>query len=160
MYNTQNVNAMRKGIIMMLLTEMAFSILLLTCCTRESVTPEPEPQPAEEPQPTSFCGGVGTEGCNAISCTDSSIVGWAVTCTVVRGPVDIANPDGPKVRYGDESMAIGPATTNTQRAVSLGDGGTATLTFEYPIRNGEGPDFAVFENPFQADNADTFPWRG
>ena len=30
--------------------------------------------------------------------------------------------------------------------VSLGDGGSALLTFELPIRNGEGPDFAVFEN--------------
>lgn len=133
---------------MMLLTAMAFATIVFACCTRESVTPEPEPQPAEEPVPTSFCGGVGTEGCDAIACTDSSIVGWAVGCTVVRGPVDITNPDGPKVRYGNENMAIGPATTNTQRAVSLGDGGTATLTFEYPIRNGEGPDFAVFENPF------------
>lgn len=133
---------------MMLLAEMAFVTLIFTCCTRESVTPESKPQPAEEPLPTSFCGGVGTDGCDAISCTDPSIVGWAVACTVVRGPVDIIAPDGPKARYGDESMAIGPASTNTQRAVSLGDGGTATLTFEYPICNGAGPDFAVFENPF------------
>jgi hypothetical protein len=132
---------------MMLLAAMAITTLVFACCTRESVTLEPEPV-TPDPEPTSFCGGVGTEGCDAISCTDTGIVGWAVACTVVRGPVDITNPDGPKVRYGDESMAVGPATTNTQRAVSLGDGGTATLTFEYPICNGDGPDFAVFENPF------------
>ena len=95
-----------------------------------------------------FCGAVGTEGCDAVSRTNPGIIGWAVSCTVVRGPVDIVNPDGPVVRYGDESMALGPATTATTRAVSLGDGGSATVTFERPIRNGEGPDFAVFENPF------------
>lgn len=37
-------------------------------------------------------------------------------------------------------------------AVSLGDGGSALVTFEHPIRNGEGPDFAVYENSF-SDNS-------
>ena len=32
--------------------------------------------------------------------------------------------------------------------VSLGDGGSAVLTFDSPICNGAGPDFAVFENGF------------
>ena len=32
--------------------------------------------------------------------------------------------------------------------VSLGDGGSATLTFERPIKNGDGYDFAVYENSF------------
>ena len=32
--------------------------------------------------------------------------------------------------------------------VSLGDAGVAVLTFSTPIRNGQGPDFAVFENAF------------
>lgn len=96
----------------------------------------------------SFCGAVDTPGCNAIAQDSSAIVAWATGCTVVRGPVDITNPDGPKVHYGDDSMAIGPAGVLTTTAVSLGDGGTATVTFARPIRNGEGPDFAVFENPF------------
>ncbi|MGX8713357.1 MAG: T9SS type A sorting domain-containing protein [bacterium] len=95
-----------------------------------------------------FCGPVGTEGCDAIAWDSCAIVAWATGCTVVRGPVDITDPDGPKVRYGADSMGIGPTDTLTTIAVSLGDGGTATLTFAQPIHNGEGPDFAVFENPF------------
>lgn len=95
-----------------------------------------------------FCGAVGTEGCNAIAQDSSIIVGWATGCTVVRGPVDIVNPDGPRVHYGTDNAGVGPAGVITTDAVSLGDGGTATLTFAHPIRNGAGPDFAVFENPF------------
>ena len=95
-----------------------------------------------------FCGAVGTEGCDAIAQDSSIIVGWATGCTVVRGPVDIVNPDGPRVHYGTDNAGVGPAGVITTDAVSLGDGGTATLTFAHPIRNGAGPDFAVFENPF------------
>ena len=95
-----------------------------------------------------FCGAVGSEGCNAIRFDSSAVVGWATGCTVVRGPVDIVDPDGPRVRFGTEAAGIGPAGTSTTSAVSLGDGGTATLTFSQPITNVEGPDFAVFENSF------------
>lgn len=96
----------------------------------------------------SFCGAVGSVDCDAIAADSSAIVAWATGCTVVRGPADITHPEGPFVHYGDESMGIGPAGVITTAAVSLGDGGTATLTFALPIRDGEGPDFAVFENPF------------
>ena len=78
----------------------------------------------------------------------SAVIAWATGCEVVRGPVDIVDPDGPKVRYGSASAAIGPASLSTQSAVSLGDGGYAVLTFDSPIRNNPGPDFAVFENSF------------
>ena len=96
----------------------------------------------------SFCGAVGTPRCNAVHCDSSAIIGWATGCTVVRGPVDIVNPDGPHVRFGEEEYGIGPAGTITTHAVSLGDGGTATLTFGAPIHNVPGPDFAVYENSF------------
>lgn len=95
-----------------------------------------------------FCGAVGTEGCDAIAQDSNIIVAWATGCTVVRGPVDIVNPDGPRVHYGTDDAGIGSAGVITTNAVSLGDGGTATVTFAHPIRNGVGPDFAVFENPF------------
>ena len=101
-----------------------------------------------DPEHGPFCGAVGTEGCDAIAADSNIIVAWATACTVERGPVDITNPDGPRVHYGTESMGVGPATTSTTSAVSLGDGGTATVTFALPIANGEGPDFAVFENSF------------
>lgn len=95
-----------------------------------------------------FCGAVGTEGCTAVRYDSSLVVAWATGCVVERGPVDIVNPDGPRAFYGTDSMGIGPASNVTTLAVSLGDGGTATLTFDQPIRNYPGPDFAVFENPF------------
>lgn len=95
-----------------------------------------------------FCGAVGTPGCTAVRFDSSIVVAWATGCVVERGPVDIINPDGPHVFYGADSMGIGPASTVTTIAVSLGDGGTAVLTFDEPIRNHPGPDFAVFENSF------------
>ncbi len=104
----------------------------------------PQPQPEHGP----FCGAVGTEGCDAIDGHSSSIVAWATGVSVVRGLDDIAVPDGPHVIYGSESDAVGPIDFTTTTAVSLGDGGSATVTFAHPIRNGEGPDFAVFENSF------------
>ena len=95
-----------------------------------------------------FCGIVGSEGCTAIACTDNRIKGWATGCEMVLGSSNLTNPDAPVVSYGTAEEAIGPATTSTLDVVSLGDGGSATLTFEHPITNGEGYDFAVFENSF------------
>lgn len=94
-----------------------------------------------------FCGGVGTDGCNAIAVDDNQFVAWATGVVVTRGPQMITNPTGPLASTGEETNAIGPATpNNVYDVVSLGDGGSALITFERPIRNGEGPDFAVFEN--------------
>lgn len=95
-----------------------------------------------------FCGIVGTEGCDAINYTDNRIKAWATGCTVVRGSRNVSDPDAAPVDYGTEDAGVGPASDNTMNAVSLGDGGMATLTFEYPITNGEGYDFAVYENSF------------
>ena len=95
-----------------------------------------------------FCGAVGTPGCSAVRYDSSAVVGWATTCSVVRGPVDIVEPDGPRVKYGKEEYGTGAASTVTTTAVSLGDGGMAVLSFGQPIRNVAGPDFAVFENSF------------
>jgi hypothetical protein len=103
----------------------------------------PGPNPGEGP----FCGGVGTDGCNAIAANDNVFVAWATGVVLTRGPQMITNPDSPLASHGNETNAIGPATlNNSMDAVSLGDGGSALLTFERPIRNGEGPDFVVFEN--------------
>lgn len=44
--------------------------------------------------------------------------------------------------------ALGPAEGTAFDIVSLGEGGRITLTFDRPIRDGEGWDFAVFENSF------------
>ena len=95
-----------------------------------------------------FCNKVGTEGCTAVKFDDSRIKAWATACTIVRGSQNLSNPDAPEVTYGDEQQAVGPCNNNNLNVVSLGDGGTATLTFETPIANGNGYDFAVFENSF------------
>ena len=106
-----------------------------------------------EPEHGPFCGAVGTEGCNAIAADSSAIVAWATGVELTRGPQNIANPDGDLASFGTETNAVGMATmSNTMDAVSLGDGGSALVTFATPIRNGEGPDFAVFENGF-GDNS-------
>ncbi len=96
-----------------------------------------------------FCGAVGTEGCNAIPANSELIIAWATTCTVERGPQNISVEGSPMVTYGSDSAAIGACSmSDNLSVVSLGDGGMATVTFAEPIVNGEGPDFAVFENSF------------
>ncbi len=101
------------------------------------------------PEHGPFCGAVGTEGCDAIKADSSAFVAWATGITVVRGPRDISNPNSQPATTGADSNALGmPTLSNTSDVVCLGDGGMATLTFARPIRNGEGPDFAVFENSF------------
>jgi hypothetical protein len=44
--------------------------------------------------------------------------------------------------------ALGKAEGNSFDVVALGDGGMITLIYDPPIHNGEGWDFAVFENSF------------
>ena len=95
-----------------------------------------------------FSGIVNTEGCEAIAYNSSDIKAWATACTLVRGSQNLSNPEAPVVTYGTEQDAVGAASTNNMAVVSLGDGGMATLTFAKPIANGDGPDFAVFENSF------------
>ncbi|MBQ0016092.1 MAG: T9SS type A sorting domain-containing protein [Bacteroidales bacterium] len=98
-----------------------------------------------------FCGKVGTPNCNAIAADSSAVVAWATTCVVHRGPIDIARTTIP-ASYGNDTMATGPVSmTNNINVVSLGDGGSAVLTFGGEIYNGNGPDFAVYENSFDDD---------
>ncbi|MEW6442978.1 MAG: putative metal-binding motif-containing protein [bacterium] len=81
--------------------------------------------------------------------TSASIVGWADGYTdLIRGPMDIADPGGGTVTYGSPLNAVGPASCSYTDVVSLGDDGEITMTFDPPITNGAGADFAVFENSF------------
>lgn len=89
-------------------------------------------------------------GSTAISATSDLFVAWAKGIEVTRGHVDISRPDFEQngsnyASHGEPENALGPANNNV---VSLGDGGVAILTFENPITNGPGFDFAVFENGF------------
>lgn len=93
-----------------------------------------------------FAGAAGQPGSSAIAKDSSIIVSWAKACTVERGLINITNPFQGLASTGTESDAIGPADQSS--VVSLGDSGIAILTFDHPIFNGPGPDFAVFENAF------------
>jgi hypothetical protein len=83
---------------------------------------------------------------------DSSVItSWANGITIQRGWVNIADTSvkansSNKASYGFPAAALGKADTTALGVVSLGDGGVATVTFDRPISNGVGPDFAVFEN--------------
>ncbi|MBN9286007.1 MULTISPECIES: T9SS type A sorting domain-containing protein [unclassified Flavobacterium] len=98
----------------------------------------------------SYAPAAGVAGTTAIPGSSSQFVGWATGATVVRGPQNITNPTGPLATVGTADDATGPA--NGSAIVSLGDGGSAVMTFATPIANGPGFDFAVFENSF----SDTF----
>jgi len=90
----------------------------------------------------------GQPGSTAIPPTDSRFVAWATGATVERGFVNISNPSivangSNRASVGTPENATGPANGSI---ISLGDYGTAILTFAIPIINGEGFDLAVFEN--------------
>ncbi|MDF3131270.1 PEP-CTERM sorting domain-containing protein [Kiritimatiellaeota bacterium B1221] len=88
----------------------------------------------------------------SIPADDPSIVGWATGYqNLNRGYMDISTPSAGTVGYGDPNDMLGKADAHSSsnfNVVSLGDGGSVTLTFANPITNGTGYDFAVFENGF------------
>lgn len=93
-----------------------------------------------------FAPSAGEEGSTAIYMDSTVFSGWAIDCYVIRGPMNASNPVTGLATYGVPSDATGEASDN--RVVSLGDGGIAVLSFNDPVVNRNGPDFAVFENSF------------
>jgi hypothetical protein len=93
-----------------------------------------------------FPGAAGTTGSTAIFKDSSIFEAWGVTCSVQRGLQQIDDLSLGYVTTGDSAMATGHA--DGVQIVSLGDGGSAIVGFEKPIKNGPGFDFAVFENGF------------
>jgi hypothetical protein len=88
---------------------------------------------------------IGQIGSLGIARASSQFQGWGSSVlSFQRGPQDITNPSGPLANVGVASNALGAGGG----LVSLGDGGSITLGFDRPISNGEGSDFAVFENGF------------
>ncbi|WP_271855956.1 T9SS type A sorting domain-containing protein [Patiriisocius marinus] len=93
-------------------------------------------------------------GTSAIAADSPIFTSWATGIEVTRGFIDVSNTsaednDSNYASFGNPEDALGPATNS---AVSLGDAGEAILSFNIPISNGPGFDFAVFENSF----SDTF----
>jgi hypothetical protein len=82
---------------------------------------------------------------------DSAVfTGWATSCNVKRGYINIMDTlakdnNSNRASYGKPENAIGKPDN---QVISLGDAGSATLTFGKPFKNQAGYDFAVFENSF------------
>lgn len=98
----------------------------------------------------SYPPAAGEPGSTAISADSPVFVSWATGIEIERGHVDISNPEfedqgSNYATYGEPENALGPANGT---AVSLGDAGEAILTFDDPIADGPGFDFAIFENSF------------
>jgi hypothetical protein len=85
----------------------------------------------------------GQPGSSAIAADDARFVAWA---TGYAGTITM----GSDVDEGwdDPEQALSAAEGETESVLSLGNGGVVTLTFAVPIANGDGADFAVFENGF------------
>ena len=99
-------------------------------------------------QAQSYPPQAGQSGSTAIPKESDLFVGWATGIEVERGFIQKSNPaltanGSNRASAGSPSDALGFPDGNT---VSLGDEGKATLTFAKPIFNGNGFDFAVFEN--------------
>ena len=108
-----------------------------------------------------FAPAAGQTGTTAIYKDSLAFAGWAVSCKVIRGFINIedttetytqGDSTSNRAFFGTAENAVGKPG-GVLDVISLGDGGAAVLTFGHPITNGPGPDFAVFENGFQAQSA-------
>jgi len=101
------------------------------------------------PAPT-FAGpyapAAGDPGSTAVSKDDPVFVAWAT------GWEHYDPGDEVSETWKTPDKALGPAEGTSFDIVSLGRGGSIMLTFDLPIRNGQGWDFAVFENSFNDTN--------
>jgi hypothetical protein len=90
----------------------------------------------------------GEPGSTAISRDSSILINWAKTCSLEVGFINLADTSffyagSNKANYGTSVDAL---SKSDDHVVTLGDAGSALLSFDPPITNGVGFDFAVFEN--------------
>lgn len=93
-----------------------------------------------------FAPAPGQAGSTAIPKNSSLFTAWATGWSDYRPGTDV------DAGWQTPEKALGQAVGDAYDIVSLGNGGSITLTFEQPIRDGDGNDFAVFENSI----SDTF----
>jgi hypothetical protein len=93
-----------------------------------------------------FDGAGGEPGSKSVHKDDASIVAWADAAEVMLGPVQINDTAQGYPTIGTSNSAVGPFDGSV---LSLGDGGSVTLSFNQPIVNTNGYDFAIFENGFK-----------
>ncbi len=100
---------------------------------------------------TAFAGPyappAGQSGSTAIHMDDAAFVAWATGYeNYIFGTNVDAEWQTPEKALGKAQGVTGSGDTAVHNIVSLGDNGQITLTFDSPITDGEGADFAVFEN--------------
>lgn len=95
-----------------------------------------------------YAPGVGNATTTAVHQDSSVFKFWGSEAMIERGPLDISQPELGYPDVGGPEEAVGKA--NGLSVVSLGDGGTAVITFNGVIADGPGSDFAVFENSFNS----------
>jgi hypothetical protein len=93
-----------------------------------------------------YAPAAGKTGSTAVSMDDPAIIDWA------SGWIDYVPGENLASTWMNPQKALGPAEGTSFDVVSLGSGGTITMTFDPPLSNGSGWDFAIFENSF----SDTF----
>ncbi|MBM4370552.1 MAG: PEP-CTERM sorting domain-containing protein [Deltaproteobacteria bacterium] len=81
-------------------------------------------------------------GAAGVPLDDPRITGWAAAVAAVAPGAGLDDA------WTDASRALGPAEGNAAEVVSLGRGGSITLVFDPPLRDGPGDDLAVYENSF------------
>jgi hypothetical protein len=92
----------------------------------------------------SYAPAAGTNGSTAVYKTDAAFVEWASQVIDYSVGTDVED------EWKDTSLCLGKPGNDVYHITCLGNGGTITLGFEKPIGNGDGWDFAVFENGFGA----------
>lgn len=93
-----------------------------------------------------FAPQAGLAGTTAIAADSNIFKAWASSCELKRGWQNIADTSLGQALVGDETYVIGEPGNGV---VSLGDGGIATVAFNVTVKDGPGPDFAIFENGFK-----------
>lgn len=98
----------------------------------------------------------GEIGSTAISADNPKFLTWAsASANLTRGLQQLKVSNSGLATYGEAADGLGIADCTPDDpygVVSLGDGGSMTVTFPTPLGNGLGYDLAVFENSF----TDTF----
>ncbi len=92
----------------------------------------------------------GLPGSTALPANSPVFKAWAQQAVVTRGYINLADTNfsingNNHASYGQIANIYGPADG---QVISLGDRGEATIILDYPLYDGPGYDFAVFENGF------------
>jgi hypothetical protein len=88
-----------------------------------------------------YAPAAGNDGSTAVY-KDAAFAGWATKVVNYTAGANVED------EWKDTSLCLGKAGTDIYDITCLGNGGAITLGFDSPVANGDGWDFAVFENGF------------